>query len=280
MKVLSLFDGIGCGRLALKRSNVTVTYYGASEIDSHAIDVAKRNHPDIDHIGDVKTISDHPCDLLIGGSPCQSFSPAVSSNTGFDGKSKLFFEYVRIMRQSKPKWFLLENVIMRKEWRDIISENLGVEPVMIDSAVFSAQSRPRLYWTNIPILPLPESNGDVLMNILEPDVDPKYFYKEDYTHLGYDKVVCAKLHIKGHDILKRVNNVFEKCQTLTAVCGGNQHKKVLHGNRVRKLTPTEYERLQTLPDGYTAGRSDSQRYKMIGNAWTVDVIAHIFKGLK
>ena len=131
MKVLSLFDGIGCGRLALKRSNVTVTYYGASEIDSHAIDVAKRNHPDIDHIGDVKMISDHPCDLLIGGSPCQSFSPAVSSNTGFDGKSKLFFEYVRIMSQSKPKWFLLENVIMRKEWRDIISDNLGVEPVMM-----------------------------------------------------------------------------------------------------------------------------------------------------
>ena len=213
---------------------------------------------------------------------CQSFSPAISTNTGFDGKSKLFFEYVRLLKECKPKYFLLENVVMKKEWEDVITNLLGVEPILINSELFSAQSRPRLYWTNIPIGKLPESNPSVLGDVLEKEVDKKYYYKESYEYHGDSKVVCATIHVNGHDILKRVNSPKHKCQTLTAVCGGNQQKKVLEPGiirRVRKLTPREYERLQTIPENYTSMVSDGARYKMLGNGWTVDVIAHIFSGL-
>ena len=212
---------------------------------------------------------------------CQSFSPAISTNSGFDGKSKLFFEYIRLLKECKPKYFLLENVQMKKEWEDIITFHIGIEPVPINSDLFSAQSRPRLYWTNIPFGKLPESNPLVLNDILEPAVDKKYYYKELFEFHGYDKVVCATLHINGHDILKRVNSPYHKCQTLTAVCGGNQQKKVFENTAmfVRKLTPIEYERLQTIPENYTSMVSNSARYKMLGNGWTADLIAHIFLGL-
>jgi DNA (cytosine-5)-methyltransferase 3A len=144
----------------------------------------------------------------------------------------------------------------------------------------AAQSRPRLYWTNIPLLTIPDKSTKVLGDILEDGVNEKYFYDQEFEFHGDHKVVCATLNINGHDILKRVNSQFHKCQTLTAVCGGNQQKKVIQNGKVRKLTPTEYERLQTVPDGYTSIVSDGARYKMLGNGWTVDVIAHIFKGLK
>jgi DNA (cytosine-5)-methyltransferase 3A len=190
---------------------------------------------------------------MCGGSPCQSFTNTISTNTGFDGKSKLFFEYIRLLKECKPKYFLLENVQMKKEWENIITSYMGVKPVLINSDLFSAQSRPRLYWTNIPLGKLPESNSSVLIDILEQNPEPKYYYKELFEFHGYDKVVCATLHINGHDILKRVNSPYHKCQTLTAVCGGNQQKKVLEGRymRVRKLTPLEYERLQTIPENFT-----------------------------
>jgi DNA (cytosine-5)-methyltransferase 3A len=220
-------------------------------------------------------------ELMCGGSPCQSFTNTISTNTGFDGKSKLFFEYIRLLKECKPKYFLLENVQMKKEWEDIITFHIGIEPVPINSDLFSAQSRPRLYWTNIPFGKLPESNPLVLNDILEPAVDKKYYYKELFEFHGYDKVVCATLHINGHDILKRVNSPYHKCQTLTAVCGGNQQKKVFENTAmfVRKLTPIEYERLQTIPENYTSMVSNSARYKMLGNGWTADLIAHIFLGL-
>ena len=287
INVLSLFDGMSCGRLALNRAGIEFYNYFASEIDKNSIKVAMDNFKSTIQLGDVCNIKaeDLPkIDLLIGGSPCQSFSYAVNTNTGFDGKSKLFFEYVRLLKELKPKYFLLENVLMKKEWEDVITSYLGVSPIAINSELFSAQSRPRLYWTNIPIGKLPQRNKLVLKDILEDKVDRKYYYAEDFEFHGYDKVVCATLAINGHDILKRVNSPLHKCQTLTAVCGGNQQKKVLTGDslRVRKLTPTEYERLQTVPDNYTnvSGVSNGARYKMLGNGWTVDVISFILSGIK
>lgn len=283
--VLSIFDGISCGQEALRRLRIPVKSYYASEIDKHAISVCQKNFPETIQLGDVQNLTGDTLpkiDLLIAGSPCQSFSKTISSNTGFDGKSKLFFEFVRILEEVKPRFLLLENVVMKKEWSDIITKKLGVAPVIINSALYSPQTRDRLYWANFPI-PKRTMFGDgrVLNDILEGAVSDKYYYiGVDYKFHGDDTAVCATLNIKGHDILKRVNSRWHKCQTLTAVCGGNQQKKVLiPGMGVRKLTPTEYERLQGLPDGYTDGISDSQRYKAIGNGWQVDTIMHIFKGL-
>lgn len=281
--VLSLFDGISCGQIALNKAGIKYDNYFASEIEKESIKVTQHNYSNTIQLGDVNNIKGSELSkisLLIGGSPCQSFSPAISSNTGFDGKSKLFFEFIRLMKEVQPKYFLLENVEMKKEWEKVITDLMGVEPIAINSERFSAQSRPRLYWTNIPFERILPNNKQVLQDILQNEVDEKYFYSQDYTFHGYDKVVCATLNIKGHDILKRVNSPNHKCQTLTAVCGGNQQKKVLLNNRVRKLTPLEYERLQTVPDNYTNIVSDGARYKSLGNGWTVDVISHIFSGLK
>ena len=284
MNVLSLFDGLSCGQIALNRAGIKYDNYFASEIEKDSIKVTQHNYPNTKQLGDVCKVNanDLPkIDLLIGGSPCQSFTYTISSNTGFDGKSKLFFEYVRLLKELKPRYFLLENVMMKKEWEDVITSYLGVKPVAINSELFSAQSRPRLYWTNIPIKELPLSNPLVLGDILEQNPETKYYYKEAYEFHDFQKVVCATLEINGHDILKRVNSPWHKCQTLTAVCGGNQQKKVLEDTlmSVRKLTPTEYERLQTVPDGYASMVSDGARYKMLGNGWTVDVIAHILSGI-
>ena len=285
MRVLSLFDGISCGQVALERAGIPVEVYYASEIEATAIKVTQHNYPDTIQVGDVielDTSSLPEIDLLIGGSPCQSLSITTSTKRqNLDGKSKLFFEYVRVFNEVKPKWFLLENVAsMKGECKDIISSYLGVEPIFINSRVFSAQDRPRLYWTNIPVEVEPPTSPDVLKDIMQDEVDEKYYYNCGFDFHGIDKCVCATLHINIHDMLKRVHSPFHKCHTLTAVCGGNQQKKVYDNGRVRKLTPIEYERLQTLPDNYTACVSDSARYKALGNGWTVDVITHIFRGLK
>lgn len=288
VNVFSAFDGYSSGQLALRNAGVAYKRYFASEIEPNAIKICMKNFPDTIQVGDITKVraSDLPqIDLLIGGSPCQSFSPAISSNTGFDGKSKLFFEFVRLLKELKPKYFFLENVVMKKEWKDVITKELGVEPIEVNSADFSPQNRPRLYWTNIPrnekitYLMKHTRKDTVLGDILEKDVPEKYFYNESYKFHGHNKVVTATLNINGHDILKRVNSQYFKCQTLTAVCGGNQQKKVIDGMRVRKLTPVEYERLQTLPDNFTAGVSDSARYRMIGNGWTINVITSFFAGL-
>lgn len=219
--------------------------------------------------------------MLIGGSPCQSLSITQSkTRQNLDGKSKLFFEYVRAKNEMKPKYFLFENVeSMKEECKQVISGLLGCEPVFINSADFSAQSRPRYYWTNIPILDYGKSTL-VLNDIMQTDVDEKYFYSCSFDEPDMTKQVCTNLHINGHDILKRVMNPNYKYHTLTTCGGGNTQKKVMDNGRPRKLTPIEYERLQTLPDNYTEGISNTARYTAIGNGWTVDVIAHIFKGLK
>lgn len=287
MNVLSLFDGISCGMVALERAGIKVDRYVAYEIDKYAIKISKKNYPQIEHCGDV-TKSDFEeykgFDLLIGGSPCQSLSITRSTTREhLNGKSKLFFEFVRAIAEVKPKYFLFENVAsMSEESKQIISEYLGCNPIFIDSADFSAQKRPRLYWTNIPVDMNYKKNNSVLVDIMQEFVAEKHYYKQEFEWLGLDKPVCAILNINGHDILKRVNSPFYKCHTLTTCGGGNTQKKVydMQRKQCRKLTPVEYERLQTLTDGYTDCLSDSRRYTAIGNGWTVDVIAHILGGIK
>ena len=288
MKVLSLFDGISCGMVALERAGIPVERYVAYEIDKSAIKISQKNYPQIEHCGDVTTADFtqyQGFDLLIGGSPCQSLS-IVQSQTRqhLDGKSKLFFEYVRAKEEMKPRWFFFENVAsMNDESKRVISELLGCEPIFIDSGSFSAQSRPRLYWTNIPVtFPISGESPLVLGDILQPEseVDEKYYYTAPLLNIDMGKQVCATIDIKNNEMHKRVFNPKFKVHTLTCVSGGHQQKKVLVNGRCRKLTPLEYERGQTLPDNYTAGVSDGARYTAVGNGWTVDAIAHIFTGLK
>ena len=285
MKVLSLFDGISCGMIALERAGIPVERYVAYEIDKNAIKISRKNYPQIEHCGDV-TKADFTqykdFDLLIGGSPCQSLS-IVQSQTRehLNGKSKLFFEFVRALKEAKPRYFLFENVAsMNDESKQIISGELGCNPFLINSAEFSAQERPRYYWTNIPIKAGIRKNKNVLRDIMETNVPEKYFYDYPLSNVDLTKQICATMQHNNHEMHKRVFNPNFKCHTLTAVCGGNQQKKVFDNGRARKLTPIEYERLQTLPDNYTAGVCDGARYKAIGNGWTVAVITYIFEGLK
>lgn len=281
MKVLSLFDGISCGRVGLERAGIPVERYFAYEIEPNAIKISKKNYPDIVHRGDVTTADFTEYkgyDLLIGGSPCQSLS-IVQSKTRkhLDGKSKLFFEFVRAMQEVQPRYFLFENVAsMNEESKAVMSECLGCNPILIDSNCFSAQDRPRLYWTNIPVKVDGLKECKVCLgDILEKEVDAKYWYRWPLVDVDLSKQVCATMVHNNHEMHKRVFNPAFKCHTLTAVCGGNQQKKVYIDGRARKLTPIEYERLQTLPDNYTAGVCDGARYHSIGNGWTVDVIAFI-----
>jgi site-specific DNA-cytosine methylase len=287
--VLSLFDGMSCGQIALNRVGIEYDNYFASEIDKHAIKVTQANYPKTIQLGDVTKVfaKDLPkIDLLIGGSPCQSFSNAGGEGNGFDGKSGLFWEYVRILNETKPKYFLLENVIMKKkEWEDIISEALGVKPIFIDSKLVSAQRRPRLYWTNIPITEMPTDNGILFKDIIDLNADKyelsdvlKSRYKQKIIDNG-SKLVIGTTVIDGKIGQRdRVYGVNNKIPTLTAT-DYKQPKQVLVNGILRKVTPLEFERLQTVPDNYTNCVSDTQRYKMLGNGWTIDIIAHIFGSL-
>lgn len=286
MKVLSLFDGISCGMVALERAGIPVDEYHAYEIDQNAIKISQNNYPGIIRHGNVTTADFTQYagfDLLIGGSPCQSLSIIQAhKRTNLDGKSKLFFEFVRALEEVKPKFFLFENVAsMNKESKRAISECLGCEPVLINSNCFSAQDRPRLYWTNIPVgtQTLKESSLRIV-DIMESCVPERYFYDFPLVGLDMNKKVCAHMAHKNLEMHRRVYNPYAKVGCLTAVCGGNQQRKVLDNGKARKLTPLEYERLQLLPDNYTDCVSDGARYKAIGNGWTVDVIAYIIKGIK
>lgn len=284
MDVLSLFDGISCGMVAAERAGLKIDNYYAYEIDQNAIKISKKNYPNIVHCGDVTTedfTKYKRIDLLIGGSPCQSLSITTGADrTNLDGKSKLFFEFARALKEFCPKYFLFENVAsMNEESKRIISEYLGCEPVYINSENFSAQNRPRLYWTNISLNNEINICNDVLKDILESSVGEKYFYNCSYDFHGEDNHVAATLNVNTHEMLKRVYSKNFKCPTLTCVHGGYQQKKVYINGRCRKLTPIEYERLQTLPDNYTAGVSDTARYTAIGNGWTVNVITWILKNI-
>jgi DNA (cytosine-5)-methyltransferase 3A len=290
MKVLSLFDGISCGRIALERANIPIEKYYASEIDKYAIQVSNKNYPDIIHIGDITKLDFNEykdIDLIIGGSPCQDLSNYKYDRgevKGLDGKkSSLFYYYVKALKTIKPKYFLLENVAsMQQKWIDVISNELGVKPVLIESSLVSAAERHRLYWTNIKIDVLQDKNLK-LKDIMQSNVEEKYFYKDKYAFEfhGVDKKVCATLMLNGHRQAKEVYSPNFKCNTL--LCdgnGGNLVKKVWDKEQVRKLTPVEYERLQNIPDNYTDCVADSRRYTAIGNGWTVDVISHILGGIK
>jgi len=389
MNVLSLFDGMSCGRIALDRLGIKVDNYYASEIDKYAMQVSAANYPDIIQVGDVTELDTSTLpniDLVMGGSPCQGFSFAGKQLAFDDPRSALFFEFVRCVKELKPKYFLLENVRMKKEYLDIISEQMGVEPIMINSALVSAQNRVRYYWTNIPGIEQPEQRGIVLRDILETKkIDGLTDKAIDYMNRSSDKwsggktrkdiyikhesekgmCLTANMHkgvpygviavdkpiqvgtatdINGHDILKRVYSPNGKSPTVNACTGGNREPKVAvdvramtevrspEANKIRyehkrktgkdwsprhmrhlverddekmntltgaltkqhilqitkdnekevywrKLTPVECERLQTVPDNYTSHVSNTQRYKMLGNGWTIEVITHILKNL-
>jgi site-specific DNA-cytosine methylase len=298
LRVLSLFDGMSCGQLALHRAGVRVDQYFASEIDKNSIKVTQTNFPNTVQLGSVVDLSEEvldglgKIDLLIGGSPCRNLSRSIQGDSknlvnieqGLKGDSALFFEFVRVLRYAKPKYFLFENVeSMRDEDKDTISDLLGVEPIMIDSALVSAQSRKRYFWTNIEGVTQPEDKGLYLKDIVLPphEVDSKFWYDKPFIYHGEDKNVVATLDLKnGFDMQKRVYGLHSKAPTLTACRGGNLQKKVFQDGRCRKLTPLEYERLQTVPEGYTAAVADSHRYNILGDGWTIDVISHILSFIK
>jgi DNA (cytosine-5)-methyltransferase 3A len=298
MNVLSLFDGMSCGQIALERAGIKVDKYFASEVDKYAIEVTQKNYPDTIQLGDVSYLNSEKGihDLLIGGSPCQGFSFAGKQLNFNDPRSKLFFEFVRLLNEAQPKYFLLENVKMKKEYQDVISSYLGVEPIGINSSLVSAQNRKRLYWTNIPGVTQPKDKGILLKDIIDYDVF-EYNRKN-----GIGKKLTKALPLLASDwrgLNRNQNGVLNgairgrykdngkteqrlelrndgKTNTLTTV---EKDNVVIHRDMLRALTPLEMERLQTVPEGYTDYVSDTQRKKMLGNGWTVDVIAHIFKGL-
>lgn len=350
--VLSLFDGMSCGQLALQKLGIKVKQYYAAEIDKHAIQVTQHNFPNTIQLGDVTKVyaKDLPkIDLLIGGSPCQGFSFAGKQLAFDDPRSKLFFEFVRLKNECNPTYFMLENVKMKKEFEIIISKYMGVAPIEINSALLSAQNRVRLYWTNIAaepyglfgdmqcMIPQPKDKGILLRDILESDVPDKYYLSEkmlqyitqeaskkiNRTRLTYPEqakcgAILANEYKQGTDsnfivssrgressVLtpkrteygKQIRKDYEagkikeqrkniqqleprndgKTNTLTSV----QKDNLLQiGDKVRRLTELECERLQTVPDNYTNHVSSTQRYKMLGNGWTVDVIAYIFGFMK
>lgn len=294
LNVLSLFDGMSCGRLALQRANISVDKYYSSEIDKFALKVSSKNFPQDDkyRLGDICNITRESIigdvDLIIGGSPCQSLSRS-GDGSGFDGKSKLFWEYVRLIKEFNPKYFLLENVEMKKEWEDIITKELGVSPIHINSADYSAQKRPRVYWTNIPVVlnPQPKHISEILIensgSIINDhpvvlDINNGEFKIKNATKQGYliaREHDCVNLEVPNSKTRRgRVSN--GKTNTLNTACNYG----VIENGNLRTLSIIEYERLQTLPDNYTDGVSDVQRKKMIGNGWTVDVIADILKTIK
>lgn len=280
MNVLSLFDGMSCGQIALNRIGLKYDNYFASEVDKYAIQITQKNFPNTIQLGDVTKInlSDLPqIDLLIGGSPCTGFSFAGKGLNFEDPQSKLFFNFVNVLNKLKPKYFLLENVLMKKEHQNIITEYMGVEPIAINSSLVSAQNRPRLYWTNIPNVTQPNDLNLKLSDVLLSDEEVKEYPNLFLTEkaIGY----MSRLRNNKPRWEYHTNPLNGKAACLTA----NMYKGVPYGvikEKMRKLHPIECERLQTVDDNYTKGVSNTQRYKMLGNGWTINVITHILKNVK
>jgi site-specific DNA-cytosine methylase len=256
MRILSLFDGCSVAQQALKELNIDVEYY-SSEIDKYAINITQKNHPNTIQLGDVTKIKEiNNIDLLIGGSPCQDLSIAKSNRKGLSGpKSGLFWEYIRILKETNPRYFVLENVnSMSKIDKDIITKILKIEPIMVNASLVSAQNRKRLFWTNIQNIIQPIDKGIILKDILEHgQVDRLKSYCIDASYY------------KGGNL----NTYIKK----------SRRQIVYDNNSIRKLTPIECERLQSLPDNYTYGVSNTQRYKMLGNAFNCEVIKHILRNI-
>lgn len=287
--------------VALERANIKVDEYIAYEIEPNAITVSQHHYPNIKQMGDV-TKADFTqigkIDLLIGGSPCQGFSFAGKGLNFSDPRSKLFFEYVRALQEVKPKYFLLENVVMKQEWQDIISKYLGVEPILINSALVSAQNRKRLYWTNIPNVQLPRDKGIKLSDILE-DIEFKHPGAIRGRRLNKATIVGRRLNENGHreDYNKEIpitqclevrkTNIdksncittVDKDNVLTPLAPGRYPNVFKDNLPFRYYTTTEYCRLQTLPDDYVDMIPKSAGRKALGNGWNVDTIAHIFSYL-
>lgn len=291
--VLGLFDGISCGQVALQRAGIKHDQYYASEIDKNPIKVTQKNWPKTVQLGDITKWRDwdlENIDLIIGGSPCQGFSTAGRQLNFDDPRSKLFFEFLDIVNHYKPKYWLLENVVMKDDVRDAISAALGVKPVFINSNLVSAQNRKRYYWTNIPDVVPPADRGIKLSDILESDDYPNAAnvvgrrLNADGVRKDYDKSVPITQCLQ-------VRKDSTKVPCLTTVSKDAVVSSLLHGrypeayeNPIKKgwrdLSNLECERLQTLPDGYTEGIAETQRRRAIGNGWTVDVITHIFGFMK
>ena len=301
MNVLSLFDGMSCGQIALNRANIQYNNYFASEIDKNAIKVTQHHYPNTVQLGNVTKIEfiASKIDLLIGGSPCQGFSFAGKQLNFDDPRSKLFFEFVRLIDECKPTYFLLENVVMKKEYEDVITKYLEVEPIKINSSLVSAQNRVRLYWTNIPNVKEPEDRNISLSDILEDDsiINPGAIrgrrlnkatiigrrLNPDGKRKDYDKDIpitqCLEVRATNTNKSNCLTTV-DKDNVLTTMPIGRHPNAFKDKLPFRYYTLKEYERLQTIPENYTSVVSTSQAKKMIGNAWTVDVISHIFSYLK
>ena len=303
MNVLSLCDGMSCGQIALKELGIKVDKYYASEIDKNAIKVTQANFPSTIQLGDLKGITTEmldklpKIDLVLFGSPCRSLSKAsqtirngVDYNNGLKGVSGLFIDCVNILhylqKNNNPElYFLSENVNVHAKNQDDLNkmtELIGVQPVLIDSSIFSAQGRLRNYWTNIPLSPLPEESPLVVKDILEQNVPDKFYYEQDFDFYGVDKRQAADLHIKGFDLIRRVVSPYFKSYTLTACRGGNTQMKVYDEkkNKVRKLTPLEYRRLQTIPDWYKMDVANSHIYNMCGDGWNIKTICYLLQNVK
>lgn len=261
MKVLSLFDGISCGRVALERAGIKVSRYVASEIEPYAKIISSKNWPEIEQVGDVSKLNfeEGEFDLILAGSPCQGFSKAGLRNAFDDERSKLYFEFLRIKEQVKPKWFLLENVRMLEEYKRRIDQDLWRTAVEINSRLVSAQNRERLYWTNIPF-EMPEDKGIRLKHIVG-DYSGIWVWPRGTNPGGIQ-------HYNG------------AAPCITTSMWEYNFKLALLDGSIRQFTIAEMEQLQTLPIGYTSGIPKTKRTKAIGNAWTVDVIAHILAELK
>lgn len=277
INVLSLFDGISIGRLALQGIGIEVANYYASEIDKHAIQATSHNWPDTVQLGDVtklKTESLPKIHLLLAGSPCQSLS-TLGDGTGLDGKSGLFYQFVRIKNETNPTYWLLENVNGLKKGIDEITRILGVEPIRINSSLMTAQKRDRLYWTNIPNIQQPKDKGIALKDILEPGVPELSILTP-----GRARWVTSE---KGQQCFDKRYAVLdpEKASCLTARSDGSWNSNyVTRGEQITRLTPIEYERLQGMPDNYTSAIRTSERYKAIGNSWSVPIIEHILSNIE
>lgn len=311
MRVLSLFDGISCGQVALERANIPVEVYYASEIDKYAIQITQKHFPNTIQLGDVTQIDFNPfkgkIDLIMGGSPCQDLSIA-GKRAGLKGeRSGLFYKFVEAVEIIRPKYFLFENVAsMKQEEKELITSYLKVEPILINSALVSAQDRKRLYWTNIPNIKQPEDKHIYLEDIVEPDAlidrdkshailasigrtTHREYFKKNQGQLVYIAIMLSNIYGGFKEKRPRVKVDKSFC-IRTARGGGHLPSLIIEGKSkditlenfkqcIRKVTPLECERLQTLPEGYTEGISTTQRYKCIGNGWTVDVIAHILRGI-
>jgi DNA (cytosine-5)-methyltransferase 3A len=288
MKVLSLFDGISVARLALQKNGIYVENYYASEVDEYAIKIARKNFPTTVQLGDVRAISPisrhelNDIDLLIGGSPCQDLSIAKHERKGLEGdRSGLFWEYVRILKEVKPKWFVLENVnSMPKEVKELITKTLGVEPIMIDAALVSAQNRKRLFWTNITV-EQPADRGIVLKDIIDQNSERKFLTVENRikTKNGVRWDTSGKGHMSQNDRAYLITGKFPTIPTART----NTKVNFLFEDGIGVMNWDEIEKLQSLPVGYTDLGNENRLEKrggVIGNAFNVEVVAHILKNLK